>query len=79
MTFMRSFTRDVQLRENIVAIAQGCPENSGDTLSLVSRMLLATDSDDRGTVASMAREIDEASDGRTLHLIWCQVNVLIHC
>ncbi|KAF7372541.1 alcohol dehydrogenase [Mycena venus] len=65
VTFFREFHRDANLREVLERLAKKegtdglTPE--GQCAAESARMILATDGDERGTVASLAREIEELS------------------
>ena len=57
VTFLREFQRDVRLRDMVVSLS-----NSNDfATSSVAKTLLETDSDRRGTVAGMARELGDGT------------------
>lgn len=64
VTFMREFQRSVRHRDFVSSISQ-----MGDLTGRVAGMLLASEKDIRGTIASMAQEIDEAAaDGESFIL-----------
>ena len=57
MTFMRAHIRDSRIR----GLVRSAAKDSNFELQQAASMLLETDSDNRGTLAAMAQEIDEAA------------------
>lgn len=70
VTFMREYFRDVRIHE----IMSSCSSDEayGQRVHLASRLILATENDIRGTVASLSKDIDgdlRGSDGNVLFKI----------
>lgn len=62
VSFMRAFIRDAKLRDLVKSLAYDQSGNFDVSLHQAAQFMLQTDSDNRGTVASMARELDEAAE-----------------
>lgn len=60
VTFFREFHRDTRLRHLVTSISQ-TDGSAGRGAAEIARIILDTESDNRGTVASLCREIDEAA------------------
>lgn len=57
VTFLREFFRDVRLRELVTSCATDA--SSDHQIQAASRLILASESDTRGTVASLSKEVDD--------------------
>ena len=62
VTFFREFHRDVRLRELVTSLSQIDGNIPSRGSKEVAKLLLESDGDDRGTLASLCREIDEEVD-----------------
>lgn len=69
VSMFRGFKKDVRLRELVVSAAH---LDKDLTIKNIAERMLKTDGDTRGTVASLARELDEAAaDSKFFQNVYC--------
>lgn len=74
VSFMRAFMRDAKLRDLVKSLAHDQTGGLDISLQQAAQLMLQTDSDNRGTVASMARELDEAAERGKISLMFNPVS-----
>ena len=80
VSFFREFQRDVRLRELISSLSQVDGNVQSRGAIDVARLLLETDSDDRGTLNSLCRELEmEEEEGESGGLVCGLLSRLTIC